>query len=445
MQSNVDLKKSITINPPYMNQLMGGVFASLGIYKTIPLVHGSLGCANYVKHILVEHFKEPLEIATTGFYESNAICGGIDNIVKAVENIELSKNPELIVVLTTGLSETIGEDVKSEVKKRYVNKNIMAVNTPSYIGTHIDGYNNAVKSIIEGILEKNSSSKKNKTKTTKTTKNEVINIIHGVVNPGDVRELEHIFKTLDIMYNLLMDIKSMDRPLRLPKEEYPKCDTTVDNIKNSINSKATISFGMEGIDGAKYLKKFGVESYNLKFPIGIENTDNLIKTLSKISGKEIPDELWDDRGYALDAMVDTNHIVRNKKVAIYGDPDKVIALVDFAYEVGMDVVAVLSNTNTKYFTKKINSIAKHNDKNIAIVEGGDLYELQNFLKSHPVDLLIGDYRGKYVADALDIPLLKVGFPVIDRYGHTKKAMIGYNGALTIINDIANLLVSIDGK
>ncbi|WP_421077190.1 nitrogenase component 1 [Methanothermococcus sp. Ax23] len=438
MQSNADLKESITINPPYMNQLMGGVFASLGIYKTIPLVHGSLGCANYVKHILVEHFKEPLEIATTGFYESDAIHGGIDNLIKAIENIEIAKNPELMVVLTTGLSETIGEDIKTVIKKNYTNKNIVAVNTPSYIGTHIDGYNNAVKGIIEGILEKNSS------RRNKTTKKEVINIIHGVVNPGDVRELEHIFKTLNIEYNLLMDIKAMDRPLRLPKEEYPRCDTTVENIKSSINSKATISFGMEGVGGAEYLKKFDVESYNLKFPIGIENTDNFIKTLSKISNKEIPDELWDDRGYALDAMVDTNHIIKNKKVAIFGDPDKVIGLVDFAHEMGMNVVAVLSNTKTKYFTKKINNITKHNNRNIAVIEG-DLYNFQNFLKSHPVDLLIGDYRGKYVADALDIPLLRVGFPVIDRYGHTKKAMIGYNGALTIINDIANLLVSIDGK
>ena len=143
-------------------------------------------------------------------------------------------------------------------------------------------------------------------------------------------------------------------------------------------------------------------------------------------------------------MTHTNHIIKNKKVAIFGDPDKVIGLVDFAHEMGMNVVAVLSNTKTKYFTKKINNITKHNNRNIAVIEG-DLYNFQNFLKSHPVDLLIGDYRGKYVADALDIPLLRVGFPVIDRYGHTKKAMIGYNGALTIINDIANLLVSIDGK
>ncbi|AEH07082.1 nitrogenase component 1 [Methanothermococcus okinawensis] len=428
-------KKSLTINPPYMNQLIGAVFASIGIYKCVPLVHGSLGCANYVKHILVEHFKEPLDIATTGFYESNAIHGGISNLNTAIENIEISKNPELIVVLTTGLIETIGEDVKSEIRKNYPNKNIVAVNTPSYIGTHIDGYNNAVKSIIEGILEKN---KDIIYKTSKTAKNEIINVIPGIVNPGDVHELEHIFKTLNIKYNLLTDIKALDRPLILPKEEYPKCNTTVDNIKNAINSKATISFGIEGVDGGKYLKKFGVASYNLKYPIGVKNTDDFIKILSEIFSTEIPDELWEDRGYALDAMVDTNHIIRNKKVAIYGDPDKVIGLVDFAHEMGMDVVAVLPNTKTKYFAKEIKRSNTANNKNTAIIDG-DLYELQNFLKSHTVDLLIGDYRGKYVVDILDIPLLRVGFPVIDRYGHTKKPMIGYNGAMNIANDIANIL------
>ncbi len=437
-----------------MNQLMGGVFASLGVYKTIPLVHGSLGCANYVKHILVEHFKEPVEIATTGFYESDAIHGGIDNLIKAIENVEIVKNPELMVVLTTGLSETIGEDIKAVIKRNYANKNIVAINTPSYVGTHIDGYNNTVRGIIEGILEKKKNDEKskvhkNKNKNNKNNKNnnadknneykyknEKINFIHGLVNPGDVREFEHIFNSLDMDYNLLMDIKSMDRPLRLPKEEYPKCHTTVESIKNAIYSKATVSFGMEGISGANYLEKYGVKSYNFKYPIGIENTDKFIEGLLKLNGlNSIPERLLDDRGYALDMMVDTNYELKNKKVAIFGDPDKVLGLISLAYEVGLKVVAVLSNTKTKYFANEVHKIFK----NIAVFED-DLYEFQKYLKNYDIDLIIGDYRGKYVADALNVPLVRVGFPVIDRYGHTKKTIVGYNGALNLIENIANTLI-----
>jgi len=421
-----------------MNQLIGGVFALIGIYKCVPLVHGSQGCANYVKHIIVEHFKEPIDIATTGFHESSAIYGGVENIIKAIENIEISKNPELIGICTTGLSEIIGENIKSDVKSNYNNKNIIAINTPSYNGSHIDGYNNAMYSIISGILEKENEIEIKK--ENKNNKNNKINLIHGVVNPGDVRELQYIFDNLGIEYNLLNDIKSMDRPLRLPKEEYPKCDTTIDNIKNSIYSKATVSFGMEGVDGASYLEKYGVISCNLKYPIGIENTDNFIINLLKIAGENdisdisnISEKLLDDRGYALDAMANTNDKLKNKKVAIYGAPDQVIGFVDLANEIGLNVVAVLSNTKTNYFAKTMQKL----NQNIEVISG-DLYDFEKSLKDKNIDFIIGDYRSKYVANSLNIPSLKVGFPVIDVYGHPKKTMLGYNGALNLINEMANL-------
>ncbi|UXM84999.1 nitrogenase component 1 [Methanococcus aeolicus] len=418
-----------------MNQLIGGVFALIGMYKCIPLVHGSQGCANYVKHIIVEHFKEPIDIATTGFHEYSAIQGeGIENIIKAIENIEVSKNPELIGICTTGLSETIGENIKSDIKNNYNNKNIVAINTPSYSGSHIDGYNNAMYSIISGILEKDNEIE------IKKEKNNKINLIHGVVNPGDVRELQHIFDNLGIQYNLLNDIKSMDRPLRLPKEEYPKCDTTIDNIKNSIYSKATVSFGMEGVDGASYLEKYGVISCNLKYPIGIKNTDKFILNLLNTAGENdisdisnIPEPLLDDRGYALDAMANTNAKLKNKKVAIYGAPDQVIGLVDLANEIGLKVVAVLSNTKTNYFAETIQKL----NRNIEVISG-DLYDFGKSLKDKNIDFIIGDYRSKYIANSLNVPSLKVGFPVIDVYGHPKKTMLGYNGALNLINEMANL-------
>lgn len=492
-----------------MDQLLGGVFAALGIYKTVPLIHGSQGCASYVKSIITKHFKEPVEIATTGFYEVSAIYGGRDNLIYGIKNIVKNKQPDLVVVMTTGLSETIGEDIQGGLKKATedLNKchgkstgtastsntakfckydetkpcncsnqnhdgqrgcerrksrcgetqkrcegkkskssaNVVAVSTPSYVGTHINGYDNTLKEIIKALVmeEKNKTGRCGKGSSGKCNpsgRSNRINIIPGVVNPGDVREIKHICREMNICYTLLTDITSLDRPLRRPKEKFPECETTVDAIKRAPNSKATISFGIEGISGAKYLENFGVTSYNLKFPIGIENTDNFVKTLSEISGKEIPDSIWDERGYAIDAMVDANGVLRNRKVAIFGDPDKVIGLTDFAFEMGMKVIAVLSPTKTPYFTSEMERISRENDVKITVFENGDLYQLHKFIKKNPIDLIIGDYRGRYIANEEKIPLLRVGFPVIDRYGYHRKPMLGYSGALRIAEDAANLLV-----
>ena len=43
---------------------------------------------------------------------------------------------------------------------------------------------------------------------------------------------------------------------------------------------------------------------------------------------------------------------------------------------------------------------------------GDLFELHKWVKDNPVDLLIGTTHCKYIARAEDIPLVRVGFPIL---------------------------------
>ena len=138
------------------------------------------------------------------------------------------------------------------------------------------------------------------------------------------------------------------------------------------------------------------------------------------------------KNHNLETIVCTNNIGVSKAVAVM-NPDMIAIEPPELIGSGIPV----SKANPEVVEGTVREV-KNINKNIAVFEG-DLYELQKYLTSHPVDLVIGDYRGKYVADALNVPLMRVGFPVIDRYGHTKKAMIGYNGTLNLICDLANIL------
>jgi nitrogenase molybdenum-iron protein beta chain len=51
--------------------------------------------------------------------------------------------------------------------------------------------------------------------------------------------------------------------------------------------------------------------------------------------------------------------------------------------------------------------------------GGDLFTLHQWIKNEPVDLLIGNTYGKYIARAEDIPLVRLGFPILDRSVHSQ--------------------------
>ena len=53
----------------------------------MPLLHGSQGCATYIRRYMISHFREPLDIASSNFSEETAIFGGRENLRTALENV----------------------------------------------------------------------------------------------------------------------------------------------------------------------------------------------------------------------------------------------------------------------------------------------------------------------------------------------------------------------
>jgi len=58
---------------------------------------------------------------------------------------------------------------------------------------------------------------------------------------------------------------------------------------------------------------------------------------------------------------------------------------------------------------------------------------------HP-DLLIGNSKGYYISRSLKIPLVRVGFPIHDRFGGTRLHHIGYRGTQELFDRIVNALI-----
>ncbi|MEA1864263.1 MAG: nitrogenase component 1 [Euryarchaeota archaeon] len=54
--------------------------------------------------------------------------------------------------------------------------------------------------------------------------------------------------------------------------------------------------------------------------MGIANTDRFIENVSHLSGRPIPDELRKERGRLIDAMIDVQFKIAQKRVAIHERP-----------------------------------------------------------------------------------------------------------------------------
>lgn len=54
----------------------------------------------------MRHFREPIPLQTTAMDQVSSVMGADDNVVEGVKTIAEKSKPDLITVLTTGLSET---------------------------------------------------------------------------------------------------------------------------------------------------------------------------------------------------------------------------------------------------------------------------------------------------------------------------------------------------
>ncbi len=427
------MARSVTINPPKMCQPMGAVLAYMGVHGCVPLVHGSQGCSTYPRYNIARHFRESAEVAVSSLAEDAAVYGGAKNLTEAIKNIKSRLNPDAIGICTTCMSETIGDDVKLISKKALSDDSmkIFPASTPSYVGTHLTGYDNALRTLVETLAVKGEP-------------NGRVNIITGIINPGDIREIKNMLRIMSVQSIFLSDISdTLDSPI-LPgghKPLLPEGGTKLSDIADSANSLGTIAICRTAGSAATYLKnKFNVPSVPDPAPIGVANTDRFVLNISRLSGKAIPHEITIERGRLIDSMVDVHHYMFGRKVAVFGDPDLVSAIVRFCAEAGMDPTVAMTATKHKDFAPDIKAVNSEYGKDTQILEGTDLYEFHEVVKTRGAELILGNSKGKDIADDENVPLVRYGFPVYDRVGVYRYPIMGYNGSIYLLDQMTNAIL-----
>jgi nitrogenase molybdenum-iron protein beta chain len=112
------------------------------------------------------------------------------------------------------------------------------------------------------------------------------------------------------------------------------------------DSKASLAFGEWATkDAAIHMEnKCKVPFEVVDLPIGIQATDRFVTALSKLAEVTIPDSITAERGRLVDMVTDMHQYLHGKRVALFGDPDQLIPLVEFLVDLDMKPVYVVSGT-----------------------------------------------------------------------------------------------------
>lgn len=430
-------REALRINPAKTCQPVGAMYAALGIHGCLPHSHGSQGCCSYHRSHLTRHYRDPIMAATSSFTEGSAVFGGGANLRQAFTTMYKLYDPPVIAINTTCLSETIGDDIPtivSEARESGIvpeGKVIIHANTPSYVGTHITGWSNMTKAMVSYLSEK-----------TGTTLNQV-NVIPGYVEPSDIRQVKRILKDMGIAAVVFPDTSDVvDTPQTGKFNLYPKGGTPVEELYTTGDSLATIALGPEASKAAaeELTNKCQVPNYVLDLPIGVAATDRFVQTLMEVTGIKPPESVMDDRGRLVDIMTDMQQYLYGKRVAISGDPDQVVPLTEFLVSCGAKPVYVITGTPSKYFETRCKELLQDWVPEAIIKSNADLFYLHQLIKNETVDLLITNVYGKYISRAEDIPLVRFGWPILDRVGHSYFPTVGYKGSMHLLCDIINTIL-----
>jgi nitrogenase molybdenum-iron protein NifN len=420
---------------------LGAALAFKGIEGAVPFLHGSQGCATYMRRYIISHFNEPIDIASSSLSEKHAVYGGGANLKLGLLNVTKKYRPKLIGIATTCLTETIGDDVKMFLaqydKEVEGEKPLMVqVATPSYNGTHMEGFHDAVTSVVDSLANKDSECK--------TAAG--VNILPGFVSPADIRYLKEVAEDFLLKVTILPDISdTMDGQAAKTYEKIPSGGTPLGGIAGMGNAAASIEFGHTMADksgGTILAEKFAVKNRRMAHPMGIRASDQFFDQLASLSGRAIPEKHRAERGRLVDSYVDGHKYIYGKKAIVYGEEDMVVGLAAFLAEIGVMPILCASGGKSG---KLAGMIAEATGDLLPVQpqvhEGMDFYDISELAESLGPDLLVGHSKGYPLARKLSIPMIRVGFPIHDRMGGQRILHLGYRGAQQLFDLVVNSCIA----
>ena len=435
-------KFTVTRNACKLCTPLGAALVFKGIRAAVPLLHGSQGCSTYIRRYLISHYKEPIDIACSNFSEQTAIFGGGANLKIALDNIRRQYAPELIGVATTCLSETIGDDVPMfirEYRESCAGEDlppVVHVATPSYQGTHMQGFHAAVRATVGQLAQGDAEAGHH------------VNLFPGMVSPADLRHLKGICADFDLPVVLLPDYAdTLDGPLWTEYQRIPDGGTPVAALRSSGSARASLELGdvlaREKETAAELLQKtFGVPCHRMGLPVGIDATDRLFAALVEISGRPMPEQHRRERGRLVDSYADGHKYVMDARAVVFGEEDLVAGIAGFLSEIGIVPVVCASGGRSGHLAACIaERFPDHEERGIQVLSDADFVDIEAAARDAQPDFLIGNSKGYSMARRLEKPLIRVGFPVHDRVGGARLLHVGYRGTQQLFDRIANTLIA----
>ncbi len=411
-------ERDVVINPLKHSQAIGAAIALQGIDRALPVIHGAQGCNFLAKVLITKHFREPIALLSTKLFTEDVVMGSEEALAAAVKGVVEKQQPDLVAVLTSGLSEVKGDDVAGTVRElEGAGVRIVDVPTPDYEGGLETGYARAVAAVIESAAERAGEDPVPGTRR--------VNVLAGShLTPADFTELRELIESFGLDPVFLPDLSALDGS-REGFSPLASGGTAMSEIETMGGSACTLAIGVSMEGPARLLRdRFGIEYRLFESVSGLRDVDVFVETLSELSGRPAPSRLQRQRRALVDGMRDAHFYFGGKSVCTALEPDLSVQVARVLDEMGAEVrLSVVPLQGT--------ALERICARDVCV---GDFSSIEG-----EFDLLVASSHGEETAGRLGVPLYQAGFPVYKILGINARVSVGYRGTLMMICEMANLL------
>lgn len=428
-------------NPRNGCALHGALQSVQEIRGAVPVVHSNAGCGvvNYLAKRNASGGSarySGLSIPGTAAQERHVIFGGASRLREQIKNTIKVQKGDLYVILNSCESAMVGDDVDA-MTREIVEQGEPVVDTlvaGFNGGTHY-GYEHVLADILKAIdgIFKSDIKKDSK----------LVNIF-GIIpgnDPywqGNLNEIKRILNGFGLKANVFFGVTG-----------------SVQQLKDAKNAAASIVFTKWGEGPAKVLN----EKYDIpviarpSLPADANGVRGLATALAEIvelDASKVDEFIADEEDFENSILYRVRDEIFEyglaKTAAFIGEEEQAIRLGGFLKNrLGVEFSAVV-------LTDALKKDEEHETDNGALLASisenvyiaNDQKEINDIIRGSGAEVIFGSSLEKDIAGRLNVPLVEVSYPIVDKV-ILNKTSVGTNGVISLIEEYITVVKEYDAK
>jgi nitrogenase molybdenum-iron protein NifN len=139
-------------------------------------------------------------------------------------------------------------------------------------------------------------------------------------------------------------------------------------------------------------------------------------------------------------MIDSHKYNAEGRAVVYGEPELVFAISSLCLENGILLPIIGTGSKSKILQKLLVDKTRDLLEKPLFLEEADFKQIRYQSEKKSVNIAIGHSGGKYLTEKVNIPLVRVGFPIHDRVGGQRILSVGYTGTMQLLDRITNTIL-----